>query len=234
MLGDLGEHATHAPLLKEALSIDFDCILKVLIVGDSRVGKSQLFKRFADETFSDSHETTQSVEYRHRYIQFNSSERAFKCKVQVWDCISSASKAIMTSIYKGANAIILLVDMTNNESFGAIPDWLDEIRSFSSPKAAVYLVGTKLDSPSVCVSKEKGLAIAQSYRLPYTQVSSKTGENVDALFVKIVGDLQAETMTARDEKEDRLSIQNTNKHSYKKQKRTESEDSKDCSCCAIM
>jgi GTPase SAR1 family protein len=106
----------------------------------------------------------------------------------------------MTSIYKGANAVILLVDLTNAESFGSISDWLSEIRSYA-PKAPVYLVGTKSDSPAVSFLEEECHLMAESHGLTYSQVSSKTGENVDALFIKIVGDLKERTMEARDEKE---------------------------------
>ena len=194
------------------------------------------FLRFADETFNPSHEPTKSVEYRHRYIETSK----YRCKVQVWDCVSSASKAIMTSIYKGSNAIILLIDVTNSSSLEAIPDWLQEIKEFSPPSSVIYLVGTKIDKiEERKISYESCQAIARRFSLSYREVSSKTGENVDNLFATIVEELEDKTIDERDAKEERISQSEMERKKSKKELINSYEDNEEsegssCCSCAIM
>lgn len=173
------------------------------------------------------------MEYRHRYIETSKN----RCKVQVWDCVASASKAIMTSIYRGSSAIILLVDVTNSSSLEAIPDWLSEIREFAPPTAVIYLVGTKVDSTDRVISTDECQKIAKKYQLKYSEVSAKTGENVDQLFASIVEELEDRIVDERDAKEERLS---QSEHERKKNKEYqdvldgENEEGRCCPCCSVM
>jgi small GTP-binding protein len=187
---NLDESSTNTPLLDPHSSVDFDFILKILIVGDSGAGKTQLFCRFGDETFSSEHRPTQSVEYRHRYIQRNK----FRCKIQVWDCISSGSVAVMNSIYKGTNAIVLCIDLTNSSSIDAVGDWVSEIKGYTNDHIHITLVGTKIDSPDRCISYQDAEDLAKSLGLSYSEVSSKTGQGVESVFVNIVSDLQTSAL----------------------------------------
>ena len=179
------------PLLDPHNSVDFDFILKILIVGDSGAGKTQLFSRFGDETFTDEHNITQSVEYRHRYIERNN----FRCKTQVWDCVSSGSATVMNSIYKGTNAVILCIDLTNKASIDAVEDWVSEIHGFTNDDIHITLVGTKIDHPDRCISYQDAEDIAKTLHLRYCEVSSKTGQGVESVFVNIVSDLQASALS---------------------------------------
>ena len=183
---------THqTPLLDSDASVDFDFIVKILIVGDSGAGKTQLFSRFADETFCSEHKTTQSVEYRHRYIEKN----RFRCKTQVWDCVASGSPAVMNSIYRGTNAVILCIDLTNKSSIEAVPDWVNEIHGYTQDDIHITLVGTKIDRPDRCISYEEAENVARSLKLCYFEVSSRTGQGVEQVFVNIVSDLQVSIMS---------------------------------------
>lgn len=166
------------------LRLCLNCVF--LVVGDSAVGKSQLFNMFADETFSEEHRPTLLVEYRHRFIDTLKS----RCKIQIWDCLSSSSAAIMTSIYKGAHGVVLLYDVNNRDTLDSAPEWLAEIQQYSTKNIVVYLVGTKTDLPNRLVSIEQGQAMAARLGIKYFEVSSKTGENVDSLFCKIINDLK--------------------------------------------
>jgi GTPase SAR1 family protein len=145
----------------------------------------------------------------------------------------------MTSIYRGANAIILLIDVTNSSSLEAIPDWLHEIREFSPAFAVIYLVGTKVDSDQRVLSVEACQEISKKFLLRYSEVSSKTGDGVDRLFASIVEELEDRTVDERDAKEERMSL---NEMERKKSKREchdplidgEDEESACCRCCSIM
>lgn len=214
------------PLLDPHASVDFDFILKILIVGDSGSGKTQLFNRFADETFNDEHKITQSVEYRHRYIEKNK----FRCKTQVWDCISSGSTQVMNSIYKGTNAVILCIDLTNKASIDAVEDWVSEIHGYTNDHIHISLVGTKTDSPDRCISYKEAEDVAKSLKLCYREVSSKLGQGVEGVFVNIVSDLQSSALN------DLIPREDENKNQLRGNKPDdefgEDEDSSGC-CCVI-
>ena len=238
MLGNLEESSNAAtPLLREQSSVDFNFILKILVVGDSVCGKSQLFRRFADEAFEHSHTPTQSVEYRHRYI--DTEENC--CKVQLWDCVSSASRAVMMSIYKGSNAIILLFDVTNISALESISDWIRETKEFAPSTSVIYLVGTKIDLPNRKISKDECLEVASKHGLRYFEISSKTGEGVDFMFIEIVRDLEGATVSARDANEERENAaMKAKKLQHMKQDAEFTTDhdneggDKCCGCCSVM
>ena len=175
------------PFLKEfksTQSVDF--VAKILIVGNSCSGKSCLFRRFSDDLFNENYRKTNSVEFRHRYLH----TRDCKAKIQVWDCISTASH-IMSSIYKGADAAIVAIDTTNSQALRSIEEWMEEISKSSPQQVKIYLVGTKSDlTESRAITEEQIRGLAEEMRIGYIEVSSKNGHNVDNLFYRIVSDLQ--------------------------------------------
>jgi GTPase SAR1 family protein len=93
----------------------------------------------------------------------------------------------MKSVYKGTNAVILLYDVCNSDSVAAVGDWVQEIREFASGEALIYLVGTKIDESGLRVSTfRQGENIARNLEVNYWELSSKSGQDVDTLFYKIV------------------------------------------------
>ena len=198
MLGSLEEDRTinqslTTPFLKEfksTKSVDF--VAKVLIVGDSRAGKTCLFRRFSDDLFNENYRKTGAVEFRHRYLHTHEC----KTKIQVWDCVSSASH-IMNSIYKGADAVIVTVDTTNGQSLLSIEEWIGEITKSSPLQVKIYLVGTKSDvEENRALSEVQLQEKAEEFRLGYMEVSSKNGHNVDNLFYRIVSDIHPLKVTS--------------------------------------
>ena len=97
----------------------------------------------------------------------------------------------MSSIYKGADAVIIAVDTTNSQALRSIEEWMEEITKSSPLQVKIYLVGTKSDLvESRAISEEQIREQAEELRIGYIEVSSKNGHNVDNLFYRIVSDLQ--------------------------------------------
>lgn len=204
MLGSLDEaNENTIPLLNAygsrdsiATSVDYDIVCKVIIIGDSGVGKTCLFKRFNEDSFTEDHVPTTSVEFTHRFIDTLES----RCKVQVWDCITSGSHAIMKSVYKGSSAVVLLYDVCNSDSLAAVVDWVSEVREYTSGDVLIYLVGTKIDEIRHRLTTfEQGEDLARTMHVNYWELSSKTGQDVDTLFYKIVAnysDLQRSSINS--------------------------------------
>lgn len=185
-----------------------------------------MLRRFANEEFITTHETTQSVEYRHRFIETDK----YRSKVQLWDCVSSVSKSVTQSIYRGSNAIILLFDVTVADALDPLGEWLHEILHYAPPEALIYLVGTKIDIPNRQVSSDDGRKAAERLRLEYWELSSKTGEYLDELFFKIISDLQERTVEAMESKE----IVIAENEKIRKDFEVSEQEKRCCACCCSI
>lgn len=131
---------------------------------------------------------TSSVDFRHRVIDTFD----WRCKLQVWDCLSTPSNEMMRSIYRGATVIVLMYDITNIDALSSAAEWTSEVRLYAGPKVMLYLVGSKIDqSDKRKVTVKEGETAAANLRAKaYFEVSSKTGAVVEELFNRIVSDLQ--------------------------------------------
>ena len=103
---------------------DYDYIFKILLIGNSAVGKSSLLMRFAEDIFTDSFLPTIGVDFKIRTLQAAGS----KIKLQMWDTAGQEKfKSILTSYYKGTHGVLLVYDITNKQSFVDLQLWVSEV-----------------------------------------------------------------------------------------------------------
>lgn len=161
-----------------------DCLFKLLIIGDSGVGKSCFLLQFIEGDFKEDHNVTIGVEYGAKTV--TASEKLIK--LQIWDTAGQESfRAITRSFYRNANGVILMYDLTRMESFENLEDWLREIRLNSDPEVVVYLVGNMLDlaEEEREVSTEAGAKFASDKKLDgFIEASAKTADHVAEVFIK--------------------------------------------------
>ncbi|CAF1425234.1 unnamed protein product, partial [Adineta ricciae] len=118
---------------------------KILIIGESSVGKSSLMTRFVDETFQPSFVPTIGVDFKVRTLMIDD----YQCKVQIWDTAGQERfRVITTTYYRDAAGVLIVYDVTNGESFFRIRRWIDEINKYCDENIAKVLVGNKDDNPS--------------------------------------------------------------------------------------
>ncbi len=162
-------------------STDADLVYKILLLGDSEVGKSCFLMRYADNVFVDNYITTIGLDYKLKYIQLESGETI---KVQLWDTAGQDRyRTIAKNYYKGSHGILLLYDITKVNSFENIRDWIKDIREEVYEKAIIFLIGNKNDKVDERkVSTEEGSKLAKEYNLPFFEASAKSGENVEEIF----------------------------------------------------
>ena len=155
--------------------------LKILLVGDSSVGKTTLLLKYVDGKFSDSHITTIGVEYKDKPIILNNRN----INLQIWDTSGQERyRSITKNFYRNADGILFVYDVTREETFAHIKDWL--ISSDECDKDfKKIIVGNKIDLERV-VSKEKVENFGKSKNMKYYEVSAKTGEGLDNVFKAIV------------------------------------------------
>merc|ERR1719321_2356167 len=138
---------------------DYDHLFKLVLIGDSGVGKSCLLLRFADDSFTESYISTIGVDFRFRTVKVGDKF----VKLQIWDTAGQERfRTITSAYYRGADGIIMVYDVTAQESFDHVQDWLSEVNRYASEGTCKLLVGNKSDRADKVVSTEKARAFADS------------------------------------------------------------------------
>lgn len=160
---------------------DTEYLFRVLIVGDTGVGKSCFLLRFTENRFKDQHNVTIGVEFGAKSL----SVEGRVVKLQIWDTAGQESfRSITRSFYRKADGVLLMYDITNEQSFNNCSSWIQEIQENVPEQGNVlYLVGNQVDAESREVTVQQAQALTQQYKLSgYKETSAKTGENVETVF----------------------------------------------------
>ena len=158
-----------------------DSVYKVLLLGDSTVGKTCFLMRYTDNTFQEIHMSTIGLDYRLKTMTLNSGKQV---KVQIWDTAGQDRfRAITKNYYKGAHGIILIYDVTNQITFDNVTNWITQIKEEASDKVTIFLVGNKIDDEkNRKVETEEGKKLAEEFKLKFYETSAKIGTNVETTF----------------------------------------------------
>ena len=134
-------------------------LYKILLLGDSTVGKTCFLLRYMEDSFIDLHMATIGLDYRLKTMILEDQK---KVKVQLWDTAGQDKfRAITRNYYKGASGIILIFDVTNIKSFENIKKWINEIKEEISENVSIVLIGNKIDNVKERkITKEQGEKIA--------------------------------------------------------------------------
>jgi small GTP-binding protein len=162
---------------------DADFLVKLILVGDSGVGKTNLLTRFTRDEFASDSKATVGVEFATKTLRID--ERVVRA--QVWDTAGHERyRAITAAYYRGAVGALLVYDVTAPATFEALPRWLAELRANVDGEALIVVVGNKADLPERAVAREDGLRFSQRERLPFVEASARTAANVADLFALVV------------------------------------------------
>ncbi|KAF7232989.1 hypothetical protein EG68_09409 [Paragonimus skrjabini miyazakii] len=177
---------------KDGTDQNFDYMFKLLIIGNSSVGKTSFLFRYADDSFTSAFVSTVGIDFKVKTI-FRQDKRV---KLQIWDTAGQERyRTITTAYYRGAMGFILMYDITNEESFNAVQDWVTQIKTYSWDNAQVVLVGNKCDlAEERAVSVDWGRRLAQQLGLEFFEASAKEDINVKNVFERLV-DLICEKMS---------------------------------------
>mmetsp|Transcript_42841 Transcript_42841/g.108162 ORF Transcript_42841/g.108162 Transcript_42841/m.108162 type:complete len:205 (+) Transcript_42841:201-815(+) len=158
-------------------------VVKLLVIGDSGVGKSCLLLRFSDDTFSPSFLTTIGIDYKIKTVELNGQS----VKLQIWDTAGQERfRTITTAYYRGAHGILLVYDVTDEKSFHNIRNWMRNIETHAVEQVSKLLVGNKCDMvDKKCVSLEQGQALATEFKIPFFETSAKNSINVEDAFLTL-------------------------------------------------
>ena len=168
---------------------DYEFIFKVLLIGNSNVGKSSLFLKFVDDIWNDTFVPTIGVDFKIKTFEIDTK----KIKMQIWDTAGQERfKNIIASYYRGAHGILLLYDVTDKDSFKNLSNWLIEIEKNSSKNVIKVLIGNKTDlEDKRVISKNQGKDFADTYGLKFVETSVKKNINVKEAFETLGRELMA-------------------------------------------
>ncbi|CAN6321995.1 unnamed protein product [Urochloa humidicola] len=159
---------------------EYDYLFKVVLIGDSGVGKSNLLSRFTRNTFSLDSKSTIGVEFATRTIQVEGKT----IKAQIWDTAGQERyRAITSAYYRGAVGALLVYDVTKAATFENARRWLKELRDHADANTVVMLIGNKTDLAHLrAVAQGDAAALAEREGLSFLETSALDATNVDAAF----------------------------------------------------
>ncbi|KAK6033962.1 Ras family protein [Cooperia oncophora] len=166
-----------------------DYLFKLLLIGDSGVGKSCLLLRFADDTYTESYISTIGVDFKIRTIELDGKT----IKLQIWDTAGQERfRTITSSYYRGAHGIIVVYDITDQESFNNVKQWLQEIDRYACENVNKLLVGNKCDlTAKRAVETQAAKEYADQLGIPFLETSAKSSTNVEQAFLTMASEIKS-------------------------------------------
>ena len=168
-------------------NIEVDRIFKLLLIGESNVGKTSIIVRYVDNDFQQSGISTLGVDVKCKYVSLNN----IKIRLDIWDTAGQERfRGLAKNYFRGANGFILVYDITDKNSFGKLKGWIKDAKEKIEKDYKMIVVGNKKDC-----QKEREVEIellkefAQKNEISFLEVSAKTGEGVEQLFNIMVEEL---------------------------------------------
>ena len=162
----------------------YDHLLKLLLIGDSGVGKSCILLRYSDDSFTSSYITTIGIDFKIKNLEIQSS----KVKLQIWDTAGQERfRTITHNYYRGAHGIMLAYDCTKEESFKNVRQWIKDVRVYAEQNVNLVLIGNKCDlETKKKVERLRGENFAKDYGIPFFETSALNNNNVEEAFETLV------------------------------------------------
>ena len=193
---------------------DREKVFKIVVAGNSGVGKTNLVARYTEDQFDESYKTTIGLDFKFKETTVGGEA----CRIQIWDTAGQEKmKAVAASYYKNSNGIAIIFDVANRESYDKIGFWLNEARNNVPLDVAFIIIGNKNDLiEKRKVSMEEAKAYAEEQGLFYVETSAKENQDdcVSKAFEQLIGDIlrrahlneEKETVKVRGSKSKQISI----------------------------
>jgi len=160
--------------------VPYDMQIKLLMIGDSSVGKTCLLLRYANDTFSSMFITTIGIDFKIKNVMIDNK----RIKLQIWDTAGQERfRTITTSYFRGAQGIFVVYDVTERDSFKNIANWLSHIEMYADVNVDKILIGNKCDATDNReVSYDEGKELADKHGIMFFETSAKDNVNVSEAF----------------------------------------------------
>ena len=163
---------------------EYSLIFKIILVGDTSVGKTNILSRYINDKFSETSKSTVGVELATKVERYNNK----KIKIQIWDTAGQERyKSITTSYYKGAKGAFIVYDITKKESFKNVDKWIKDLKEFGDEDVTILIIGNKCDLEDEReVSIEEVKKKAELFDIGYCETSALKAKNIDYAFQTLI------------------------------------------------
>ena len=192
----------------EEESNNYDLLYKIIIIGDTCVGKSNILSRYLKNEFKEDSKSTVGVELGTKFLKIKGTG----AKIQIWDTAGQERyRSITSSYFKGSHGCFIVYDITSEISFDNVEKWYEQAQKEAGKDISVILVGNKCDLENERkVPKEKGEDKAKSFRCPFFETSALSKINIDDIFNEMVNNIYDRTGGIKNEDDDDIEIINEN------------------------
>ena len=165
----------------------FDMIFKIILVGDSSVGKTNILSRYLNNTFEENTKPTVGVEFNSKTYNIDDNI----VKAQIWDTAGQERyRSITSAYYKGAKGCLLIYDITRKKTFENIDKWISQFKEGADENLYIILIGNKCDlADARQVSKEEAEEKAKFYNMAFIETSALNGTNVEEAFETLINEV---------------------------------------------
>lgn len=163
---------------------NFDCLIKILMLGNTAVGKTWLLIRYSQEIEPSSSIATIGIDYKIKFVSMEGS----RLKLQIWDTAGAERfQSLTTSVYRNAHGVVLIYDVTERSTFKSIEAWITQIHRNTDTNINIVLVGNKCDvePEERVVTIEEGQELADKFEIPFLEASAKKNINVENIFLRL-------------------------------------------------
>ena len=162
------------------MSQEYDFLMKLILVGDSGVGKTNILSKYLKNNFDPDSKATVGVEFGTKNIEIDNK----KIKVQIWDTAGQERyKSITSTYYKGAKGAFIVYDITRKSTFDNIDKWIGDLKNNGDENMIVYLVGNKSDLNDMReVRKDEAMTKSEKYNIAFSETSALYGDNIHKIF----------------------------------------------------
>ena len=161
-------------------SSDYQYLFKLILIGNSGVGKSSILQRYMNKTFEESYKCTIGVDFLMKSVEVKGKT----VKLQLWDTAGQEKyKSMVASYYRGANVALVVFDITSRSSFESLPLWIENYYKNGPEQKNIILIGNKKDMVDQRqVTQEEAEEFSETNNMIYFETSAKEGDNVDYVF----------------------------------------------------
>ena len=182
----------------------FDVKYKIMVLGESKVGKTSLIKRYTKDQFGGVYLTTVGMDFQDKIIEIEDK----KVRLQVWDTAGQERfRNVTKSYFQSSHGLLVVYDITDKESFDKINFWMENIKNNAPENAKLILVGNKCDLANERkVTIEDGENKARYYNIKFFESSAKDGTNVNELFFYLVNEIYQDDKTKEKDNKNLLKL----------------------------
>jgi Ras-related protein Rab-1A len=207
---------------------EYNCLYKILLIGDSGVGKSTIMTKFTHDKFSEVYVSTIGVDFSIKNVEYEN----LHYKLQIWDTAGQERfKSITSHYYRGSHCCLVVFSLTDLESFHNVGNWINNVHKLGNSDVLIILVGTKSDIKHLSeITPDMIYSLKKQENIEYFETSSKYGHNINELFQYIIKTLnitKADTNN-NNNKKIKFTIPNV---TIKKEEQDEQDDDKKTKKC---